>query len=81
LFRCQLCNQNVPPRTPQTRIVVETRPVEYPRRAKAHRVHIDGRAHEVDDPGGTGTAIVRECIACPSCAFNAAARPRSHEHG
>jgi hypothetical protein len=68
LFRCQLCDQVVSPRIPQTRIVVETRLIEHPRRDKAHRFKVDRREREVDDPGGTGTAIVRELAVCPSCA-------------
>jgi hypothetical protein len=68
LFRCQLCSQLVAPRTPQTRIVVETRVVTHPRREKAYLRRVDGRLREVDDPGGTGSAIVREVSVCPACA-------------
>lgn len=65
----------MPPRTPATRIVVQTRLVQFPYRVKANRVfRLDEagkrKEREIDDPGGTGQQIVRELTACPTCARN-----------
>jgi hypothetical protein len=43
----------------------------YPRRAHAHGLRSQPREKWHDDPGGVGTAIVREVVACPACAMNA----------
>jgi hypothetical protein len=51
-------------------LIAETREVVHPRRPKIYwHPPKDGRKGEwVDDPGGPGTAIVRELRACPACA-------------
>ena len=70
MYRCDVCGSVAPPRTPCNRITVETRPVEYPLRPKVHwqPPNDDHKGKWVDDPGGTGTAIVRELRACADCA-------------
>ncbi len=70
MYRCDVCGCVAPPRTPCNRITIETRPVEYPSRPKVHwqPPKAGGQGKWVDDPGGTGTAIVRELRACPDCA-------------
>ena len=57
------------------RAILETRRKEYPFRPEANRViriSENGKPKEylVDDPGGVGEEIVRECLACPTCACN-----------
>jgi hypothetical protein len=68
--------------------VIETRPADYPARPRAHwhPPRAGGKGKWVDDPGGSGTEIVRELRACEPCAAKASAidRHRSvladHEH-
>lgn len=73
MYRCEVCDRVVPPNTPCNRIIIETRAVEYPTRPKVHWVppKDGGKGKWVDDPGGHGTAIVRELRACPPCAAEA----------
>ena len=79
MYRCALCSQSIPPRTPARRLILETRSVVYPYRVKAHpsrfvghpraspkRHHVTSSCH--DDPGGTGWEIVKEVLVCPACA-------------
>jgi hypothetical protein len=70
MYVCEVCGSVIVPGTPQTKIVVETRPVEYPVREKVHfRPGADGgKGKWIDDPGGSGIEIVRELRVCPSCA-------------
>jgi len=70
MYVCEVCASLIAPGTPQTKIVVETRSVEYPVRDKVHfRPGADGgKGKWIDDPGGSGIEIVRELRACPSCA-------------
>src|SRR5262249_44786018 len=76
MYRCQLCGTTVPPGTPCHRLVVQTRPARYPFRSRANcfrRLVNDGKRKKhkdiyTDDPGGTGSQIVREVMACPACA-------------
>jgi hypothetical protein len=62
----------VPLHTPCRRLVVQTRLFRFPFRANANRVVrlVNGKPKEkrTDDPGGAGSQIVREVIACPRCA-------------
>jgi len=70
MYRCDVCDRVVPANTPCTRIVVETRAVEYPEREDAHWTppSAGGKGKWIDDPGGSGTEIVRELRVCPDCA-------------
>ncbi|HET6326121.1 MAG TPA: hypothetical protein VFG04_15695 [Planctomycetaceae bacterium] len=75
MYRCQLCLCAVGPGVRAHRAILETRQKKYPFRPKANRVirrSERGNAKErfVDDPGGVGEEIVRECLACPTCARN-----------
>ncbi len=75
MYRCQLCLRGVGPGIRVHRAILETRQKKYPFRPKANRVirmSENGRPKEylVDDPGGVGEEIVRECLACPTCASN-----------
>lgn len=67
MYRCQLCNAVVPPNTPAHRVVVETRPTEYPSRPKAHSQRVGRKVKHFDDPGGAGYEISKEALACRSC--------------
>ncbi|HJL49645.1 MAG TPA: hypothetical protein RMG45_27550, partial [Polyangiaceae bacterium LLY-WYZ-15_(1-7)] len=68
MYRCELCNAVQAPRTPAVKVVVETRPAEYPSRPKAHKMRIGRKLKSFDDPGGAGYEIAREAFACPRCA-------------
>ena len=68
MYRCHFCGTTVPPRTPATRIAVETRVRHYPVRLKVFAVRRQTKTEWVDDPGGEGVEIVREALACPACA-------------
>ena len=69
MYRCEVCGSVTDPGIPANRIVVETRAIAYPHREKVHwhPPKAGGSGKWVDDKGGTGTAIVREVVACPSC--------------
>ena len=54
--------------TPINLVVVETRDREYPNRPKANKVRTGRKTNQVNDPGGTGTEIVKEVALCPECA-------------
>jgi hypothetical protein len=60
-FKCGICNETSKPREKATRIVTETRSKQYPFREHAH-------SNGKDDPGGVGTEIVTEVLACEECA-------------
>lgn len=70
MYRCNLCQQVVPPRTPANRLVVETRERVFPHRSNAQHVKQAGKKKKRtrDDPGGVGTQIVQEILVCPTCA-------------
>lgn len=68
MYRCQLCNTVVPPGVRANRVVLETRPAEYPSRPKAHTQRIGRKIKYFDDPGGAGYEIAHEALACRSCA-------------
>jgi hypothetical protein len=74
LYRCQLCQAAVPPRTPAHRLVVKRRTKQYPYRSRANvviRKPEPGKKPKReyrDDPGGEGEEIVRELTVCPACA-------------
>jgi hypothetical protein len=71
MFRCQHCNSVTPPHVSAETIVVETRPYVYPFREKAFpyedKSHRRRKHIKRNDPGGTGSAIVREIRVCPPC--------------
>lgn len=46
---------------------LKVRPKAYKSRPKIHTLHKDGKIHKKDDPGGTGTEIVKEIQVCASC--------------
>lgn len=60
-YECQKCKATQAAGTPSVRVVLETREVQHPHRARANR---DGS----DDKGGRGSQIVREAVVCPDCA-------------
>lgn len=59
-FICQMCTTVQKHGVQPTRVTTHVREVEYLPRTNAHR---DGN----DDPGGFGTEIARELVACPAC--------------
>jgi hypothetical protein len=73
VFRCQLCHQVVPPRTPARRVALQTRARKYPYRPRANRIvrlTENGKWKEIfiDDPGGAGREVAVERALCPRCA-------------
>jgi hypothetical protein len=81
MYHCELCQRLVPPHTPATLVVLQTRRVHYPDRQNANRapnkrsgkrkayfVPHDPHHDPRDDPGGHGYEIVKEARACPDCA-------------
>ena len=64
MYVCEDCGQQVPARTPATRVVVQTVITRHPPRT--HRLRGEARARE--DRGGEGSQIVRELHVCPACA-------------
>lgn len=73
MFRCQLCQRVVPPRTPCHHLILKRRSKEYPYRSRANsfvRINETGKRKEyhTDDPGGRGEEVVPEVIVCPACA-------------
>ena len=68
MYKCQICQQIVPPKTPCSRVVLKTRKKFYPMRAKAYRGSTGKFLDRRDDPGGVGIEAVIEVNACPTCA-------------
>lgn len=76
MYRCDVCQQVVPPGIRARRRVVETVTHTHPVRPKALTAPPDpqrrrsqrARRHLVTDIGGVGSQIVREVNACPRCA-------------
>ncbi len=68
MFRCHFCATSAPARVKATHLPVETRARTYVPRSQAHPFTRDGKLKHNDDPGGAGYEIVREVLACPSCA-------------
>ena len=68
MYKCEICQQTVPPRTKAFRIVVETRFKRYPYREEVIPAIVKGKFELLDDPGGMGREIVREVLTCPDCA-------------
>ena len=86
MFVCQLCGEVAPPRTPSHRLVIattrwifptrrfaQTEPPDPERQRPRRKKPLRKRRHLVTDPGGVGTQIRGEALACPTCF--AAARP------
>lgn len=76
MYKCQICNQNVPPKTRCHRLVLKTREKSYPHRSKSNKGYSykDGSAvksnkirDKLDDYGGKGWEAVREINCCPKC--------------
>jgi hypothetical protein len=73
MYRCQLCQCVVPPRTLCHHLVLKRRSKAYPYRSRANtvvRITEAGKRKEyhTDDPGGQGQEVVQEVIVCPACA-------------
>jgi hypothetical protein len=74
MYRCQLCQRVVPPRTPSQRLVLKWRSKHYPHRSRANAIvrkcATDKKRKKVyrDDPGGEGQEIFQEVTVCPDCA-------------
>lgn len=72
MYRCDLCQNLVPPGTPKEIVVTAVRPVRHPHRRKSQptglRKHRFNRKRWRDDPGGKGRQIMHEAEACPACA-------------
>jgi hypothetical protein len=67
MYRCDSCGRLAAPRVRSHRVVIETRDVIHPRRPNAQPVPGKPRKLWRDDPGGTGTQVVREIACCPGC--------------
>lgn len=68
MYRCENCQNVVPPNTKAHRVVIETRLKRYPRRERANKIKEDGKIRHIADPGGIGYETVREITVCPECA-------------
>jgi len=74
MFRCQLCQCVVPPRTPSHGLVVKCRGKIYPARSRANVFYRQrpqdkkSKKEFRDDPGGEGREIVEELRVCADCA-------------
>jgi len=69
MYKCQVCQQVVPPKTKAQRVILEMRVRVYPFRKEVNRlVFKKGKWVPQDDNGGIGQEIVREIVACPGCA-------------
>lgn len=66
MYICEICEQVIEPGTKAIRIPVETRTRKYPPRQK--RVSRGRKTKTITVPGGEGSEIVREAVACPECA-------------
>jgi hypothetical protein len=69
-FICGVCSIYTKPGIKATHVVLETRPKIYPPRPNAHIFIPKDQPHHkmiTDDPGGVGTEIVKEVLACPAC--------------
>ena len=69
MYRCQACNVVVPSNTPSRKVVIETRPKNYPPRKEANRLRIAGKKKPLftDDPGGHGWEAIKEIKVCRVC--------------
>ena len=76
MFRCELCDRVSRPGEPSKQLIVETRVIEHPRRPRTywHPPKDGEKGKWVDDPGGTGTATVRELRVCAECYAKKTAR-------
>lgn len=70
LYKCELCGQQQPPRTPSNLLPIQTKTYQHPKRARVYRVKdsYTGKVMTLDDPGGVGEQIVREVRCCARCA-------------
>lgn len=73
MFKCQVCERGVDPGVASAKLTVERRPRTYPLRWNVNPApkgfrRVEGQLACVDDPGGQGREIVREVVACRSCA-------------
>jgi hypothetical protein len=70
MYRCEVCDRVSECGQPAKTIVVETREIEHPHREEVYwRKPKPGerKGKWLPDPGGTGTAIVRELRVCEDC--------------
>ena len=73
MFRCQICQTVVPPKTATQKLVVKSRPKEYAARGsdpreRRFRSRFAPPVRQQYDKGGEGTEIVQELSVCPECA-------------
>jgi hypothetical protein len=64
MFKCQICGEQQPVGVHVNKVVLATRPKEYPQRYAGA-----GASQRIVDQGGVGTEIVREVNACGICAI------------
>ena len=64
MYRCGVCSTVSKSHEPANHLVLRTRMAEYPERPDVYQM-ADGTLKA--DPGGRGTQIVSETIACKSC--------------
>jgi len=79
MYRCEICNKIVEPRTRCQKIVVKTRATEYPSRPKANKLRVGRKNKHFDDPGGAGYEIAKEALACRQCAQEHEVKVRAAE--
>lgn len=64
MYYCRLCGDLVPAGIAARHVVLERRDVDHPPRYECYR-------NRASDPGGRGTQIVREVVACEACSARA----------
>lgn len=67
MYKCENCQTIVPPNTKAHRLVVDTRPKDYPWRKYANTFKSEGKVKHEHDFGGVGYETVSEISVCPDC--------------
>jgi hypothetical protein len=68
MFRCAKCRQLSQPGETATRVVLEIRDKEYPKRENAQKVGSRSTRRYISDEGGFGHEIVKEALFHTKCA-------------
>lgn len=66
MIKCGLCNGDTRSGEKPVAVILATRSVVYPFRAKVQRISVP--PYLKDDPGGNGTEIVKQVLAHKKCA-------------
>ncbi|WP_020395982.1 hypothetical protein [Thiolinea disciformis] len=67
MYLCDHCQQQISANVPTYSLIVQTRPVIYPKRSQANRYHKNHRLERPNDAGGEGFETVKTIKVCPDC--------------